>query len=95
MQYKQNRYTGCRSKNFLPEGWKLITLERLFQSVYGKSLHQPVYSIRDYEERVRFQFGDRDVEQLLADEPYYPGEIKRRVQRIIRRQKNKYQYKFN
>ncbi len=201
MQYKQNRYTGCRSKNFLPEGWKLITLERLFQSMYGKSLHQSVYSIRDYEERVRFfveqtiditglqefggylsklltldafflnedrhthniavlldeagryhycpifdngaallsdttldypltgkiesmipeaeaktictnfdeqldavenlygrpvcfQFGDRDVEQLLADEPYYPGEIKRRVQRIIRRQKNKYQYLF-
>lgn len=29
--------------------------------------------MRDYEERVRFQFGDRDVEQLLADEPYYPG----------------------
>lgn len=47
-----------------------------------------------YGRPVCFQFGDRDVEQLLADEPYYPGEIKRRVQRIIRRQKNKYQYLF-
>lgn len=29
-------------------------MERLFQSVYGKSLHQSIYSIPDYEERIRF-----------------------------------------
>lgn len=201
MQYKQNLYHGCRSKNFLPKGWNLITMERLFQSVYGKSLHQSIYSIPDYEERIRFfvehsiritglqefgsylsklltldafflnedrhthniavlldetgkyhycpifdngaallsdttldypltgtvdemiseagaktictnfdeqldaveniygrpvsfRFGNREVEQLLAVEPYYPEEIKLRVQTIIRKQINKYQYLF-
>lgn len=52
--YGHNRYLGCKSRNFLPEGWKLITLERLFQSVYGESLNRRIYMIREYEERVRF-----------------------------------------
>lgn len=54
MRYKQGQYFGCKSRNFLPEGWKLITMERLFQAMYGKSLHQSIYSIRDYTERVEF-----------------------------------------
>ena len=33
--YKKRRYLGCKSKNFLPEGWQLITLERLFQGYYN------------------------------------------------------------
>lgn len=52
--YRHNRYLGCRSRNFLPEGWKLITLERLFQNLYGESLNRGIYSIREYEGRVRF-----------------------------------------
>ena len=52
--YGHNRYLGCKSRNFLPKGWKLITLERLFQSVYGESLNRRIYTIREYEERVRF-----------------------------------------
>ena len=52
--YGHNRYLGCKSRNFLPGGWKLITLERLFQSVYGESLNRRIYTIREYEERVRF-----------------------------------------
>ena len=52
--YGHNRYLGCKSRNFLPGGWKLITLERLFESVYGESLNRRIYTIREYEERVRF-----------------------------------------
>lgn len=52
--YKHSQYLGCASNNFLPEGWKLITLERLFQSVYGESLNKAIYSISDYENRVQF-----------------------------------------
>lgn len=52
--YKKTRFTGCKSSNFLPEGWRLITLERLFQNVYGHSLSKSLYTINDYEKRVRF-----------------------------------------
>ena len=54
IRYKYNTYLGCKSDNFLPKGWKLITLERLFQSVYGESLNKSVYSIREYSDRIRF-----------------------------------------
>lgn len=52
--YKHSQYLACKSRNFLPEGWRLITLERLFQNSYGESLNKSVYSIRDYEKRVVF-----------------------------------------
>lgn len=201
IHYKRNQYSGCKSRSFLPEGWKLITLERLFQSMYGESLNKAIYSINDHTERVRFLaeqtvrmtgledfgiylaklltvdtfflnedrhthniavlqdsfgeyhycpifdngaallsdtrgdypltgeveeimqeaeakticrdfdeqldiveelygrqfqfcFDDKKTEQLLADEPYYPEEIKQRVQTIVRRQRKKYQYLF-
>ena len=55
--YKRSRYLACKSKNFLPQGWKLITLERLFQNMYGESLNKSIYSIKDYTERVRFLVG--------------------------------------
>lgn len=54
IRYKHNKYRACKSRNFLPEGWKLITLERLFQSAYGESLNKSIYSIRKHEERIRF-----------------------------------------
>lgn len=54
IRYKHNKYLACRSNNFLPEGWKLITLERLFQSIYGESLNKSIYSIKEYADRIRF-----------------------------------------
>ncbi len=54
ISYKHSEYLACKSRNFLPEDWQLITLERLFQSRYGKSLNKSIYSIRDYEKRVAF-----------------------------------------
>lgn len=54
IKYKNNKYLACKSDNFLPGDWKLITLERLFQSIYGESLNKAVYSIKDKKSRVRF-----------------------------------------
>ena len=201
IRYKSNRYRGCKSKNFLPKGWKLITLERLFQSTYGQSLNRAIYSIEDYGNRlsffveqtiritglqdfgrylsklltvdalflnedrhthniavllddmggyhycpvfdngaallsdttmdypingditdmmeevkakticqdfvtqmdiaeqmygknIEFRFDGKDVDKLLAEETYYPDEMKKRVRDIIMRQRRKYQYLF-
>lgn len=60
INYGNVKYSGCSSINFLKEGWQLITLERLFQSFYGKSLHKSIYMIDSVEERVRFL-----VEQIM------------------------------
>lgn len=47
-------YKGCRSENFLKQGWQLITLERLFQMQFGESLYQAIFRIPDYENRLLF-----------------------------------------
>ena len=52
--YKKALYRGCKSLNFLPDGWQLITLERLFKNLYGQSLYQSLYRIEEVEERARF-----------------------------------------
>lgn len=54
IHYGHVRYLGCSSINFLPDGWQLITLERLFQSFYGESLNKSIYLINDVENRIRF-----------------------------------------
>lgn len=52
--YGSKVFTGCKSENFLREGWQLITLERLFADFYGESLYKSIYKIQDYENRLRF-----------------------------------------
>lgn len=201
IHYKYQTYTGCTSMNFLPKGWQLITLERLFQSFYGQSLNKSIYQIEKIENRIRFlveqairitglegfgayiskmlaldafflnedrhthniavlmdpdgayhycpffdngavllsdttmdypmdravenllehatsktfcpdfdeqldvaerlygqlvkfNFGEKEVQTLLSQEPYYPEEIKERIQNILLIQKRKYQYFF-
>ena len=50
--YKNTTFNGVKSPNFLQEGWQLITLERLFKNVYGKSLNELIYTTRDLEKRL-------------------------------------------
>lgn len=52
--YKWQHFSGCKSRDFLPEGWQLFTLERLFQSFYNKSLNGSIYAISDVKERIKF-----------------------------------------
>jgi len=54
IRYKYQNFLGCRSTNFLPEGWQMITLERLFQSMYGQSLNRAIYTIKDHAGRLQF-----------------------------------------
>lgn len=54
MKYNYVTYTGCRSCNFLPSGWSLITLERLFKNRYNQSLYRSIYTIQEYENRIKF-----------------------------------------
>lgn len=54
IEYKNRIFYGCSSLNFLPEGWQLITLERLFKTYYGESLHSSIYKITSLDERVKF-----------------------------------------
>ncbi len=52
--YKKARYLGCSSVNFLPDGWQMYTLERLFQNCYGESLYRQMYRLDGIEERLKF-----------------------------------------
>ncbi len=54
IEYSETNFLGCKSKDFLPKGWQLITLERLFISYYGQSLHKNIFSIESYENRIKF-----------------------------------------
>lgn len=54
IRYRHHKYLGCGSIHFLPKGWQLITLERLFQSFYSESLNKSIYQIENVENRIRF-----------------------------------------
>jgi hypothetical protein len=64
IQYEYVTYRGCKSHNFLPEGWELITLERLFKTVRQQSLNKAIYSIDEYENRLRFLV--EEVEKITS-----------------------------
>ena len=38
IKYNDHIYRGCRSRNFLKEGERIITLQRLYDAFYGKDL---------------------------------------------------------
>ena len=52
ISYRDNVYNACKSRDFTDE-WTLITLERLFQSVYGSGLNRIIYSEPNTELRLR------------------------------------------
>lgn len=54
IKYKNQTFLGCKSKNFLLEGEELITLERLYKNVYGRSFYEDVYRIEEIKERAKF-----------------------------------------
>lgn len=54
MKYKNTIYAGVKSRDFLDEGWQIITLERLFNNFFGESLYKSIYRITDHKERLIF-----------------------------------------
>lgn len=54
IQVNHKTFLGCKSENFLPDGWQLLTLERLFHTFHGTSLYQAIFQYRDVEDRAQF-----------------------------------------
>ena len=54
ISYKGSLFLGCKSRDFLPEGWILITLERLFKNAFSESLYESIYKISGTKERASF-----------------------------------------
>lgn len=52
--YNEQTYNGCKSSNFLHNGERLVTLERLFRERYGTSFYQSVFKIEGVKERLEF-----------------------------------------
>lgn len=52
--YKNKILMGCKSKNFLPKGSSLITLERLYKNKNGRSFYRDIYAIDEITSRIEF-----------------------------------------
>ncbi|MCR4588130.1 MAG: hypothetical protein K5682_06945 [Lachnospiraceae bacterium] len=53
IRYRASLFHGVKSKDFLPDGFQLITLERLFQNAYGRSLNTMIYKTENKENRLK------------------------------------------
>lgn len=65
IKYKNVIYNGVKSRNFLSGEWQIITLERLFQNFYQKSLYESVWHIQPSVED-RFEFLVTQVERMTG-----------------------------
>ena len=54
IRYKETVMKGSKSRNFLSGTWQVITLERLYESRYHRSLYKSLFSIPDHEKRLLF-----------------------------------------
>ena len=53
IKYKESVLKGVESDDFLHDDWQIVTLERLFKTIYGRGLNSIIYSIEDHTERVK------------------------------------------
>ncbi len=51
--YKSSVFHGAKSPDLLHDDWQIITLERLFKTVYGKSLNELIYKTDDHTDRLK------------------------------------------
>lgn len=65
IKYKNVFYNGVKSKNFLYDDWQIITLERLFQNFFQKSLYEAVWHIQS-SVKERFEFLVMQVERITG-----------------------------
>lgn len=52
--YRAQHLNGCRSRNFLPDGWQLFTLERLVRQKAGISVGASIYRLEKLSDRLQF-----------------------------------------
>lgn len=60
ISYKSVCYNGVGSKDFLKEGWQIITAERLYKSFTGQSLYEQTWHIVGAEERLAYFVGQME-----------------------------------
>lgn len=104
IRYKRQQFLGCSSKNFLKEGYQLITLERLFLHNYGESLNKSLYSIANHTERLRFlvnqterctglkEFGKYMCQMLTVDTLFLNEDRHTHNIAVLRNPKGEYEY---
>ena len=51
---KINGRNGCRSRNFLSEGWSVVTFYRLYYNEFGKNLAEVIAGFESMEERIEY-----------------------------------------
>lgn len=54
IRYKKSIFNGVSTKSVLFDDWQIITLERLFKSIYSESLTKSIWKIHDVDERLDF-----------------------------------------
>ncbi len=54
MEYRGKCHTGCSSPSFLADGMQLVTWERLYRQVNGRSLQEDVFRIESVVDRLEF-----------------------------------------
>lgn len=54
IKYRNQVFTGVKSRDMLSDDWQIITLERLFKNQFNQSLYTAIWSIFDVEERMAF-----------------------------------------
>ncbi|WP_455721457.1 hypothetical protein [Agathobacter sp.] len=64
IRYKSSIYNGVKSRDFLYDDWQIITLDRLFHTVYGKKLSEMVWHIHDV--KARLEYLVQQVERLTG-----------------------------
>ena len=59
IEYHENTYMGCKSRNFLKENEELITIEHLFRQYTGRSLSGEMGRITDVKDRIIYMVENR------------------------------------
>jgi len=54
INYEDKIFNGAVSENLLNKDWQIITIERLFNHTYNKSLNKEIWSIHNPQERLSF-----------------------------------------
>ncbi|MBE6004181.1 MAG: hypothetical protein E7232_08905 [Lachnospiraceae bacterium] len=80
-------------KNLYEQDYELI------DSVHSKTIsssfeEQMEIAAELWGDQLKFDFTKSDVKKIIEDEPYYPEDIKSRVETIIYEQMRKYAYLF-
>lgn len=82
IKYRNQYYTGCKSKNFLPvhsnsgyHNWQLVTLERLFHNIYSESLYKRIYHFQDHKERLKYIVDQVECITELSDFGKYMSKL--------------------